>query len=166
MASPPLKACPYQPFFDAQAAEWQYHVLASEADMNRLVWEVVRAMGEKGYAERDCFAVRLSLCQAVVNAHKHGHGGNWNQLIVVRCLVSPQAVIAQVQDQGEGFTPQGVPDPRAPENLTRESGRGLFLMRQFASDVCHNGRGNCVCFCLGSRISGERGAACPHPIAK
>jgi serine/threonine-protein kinase RsbW len=166
VASLPLKACPYEPFFETQAAEWQYHVLASEADVCRLVLEVVRAMTGHGYAERDCFAIRLSLGEAVVNAHKHAHGGNWNELIIVRYLVCSQAVIAQVQDQGGGFAPESVPDPRAPENLTRESGRGLFLMRQFASDVCHNERGNCVCFCLGPGISGERGAACPRPIAK
>jgi serine/threonine-protein kinase RsbW len=156
MASAAWKSCRYRPFLEAQAAEWKYHVLASEADINRLVLEVGRAMDDRGYAERDCFAIRLSLLEAAVNAHKHAHRGNWNQLIIVRYLVCSQAVIAQVQDQGEGFAPQSIPDPLAPENLTRESGRGLFLMRRFASDVRHNDRGNCVCFCLNRTCDSSR----------
>ncbi|PYQ94462.1 MAG: hypothetical protein DMF97_18490, partial [Acidobacteria bacterium] len=41
----------------------------------------------------------------------------------------------RVRDQGEGFDPQEVADPLAPENLLKSSGRGIFLIRNFMDDV-------------------------------
>ncbi|MCX6553182.1 MAG: ATP-binding protein, partial [Acidobacteria bacterium] len=40
-----------------------------------------------------------------------------------------------VRDQGEGFDPDALPDPLAPENLLKSSGRGIFFMRSFMDDV-------------------------------
>src|SRR6266566_3168207 len=57
---------------------------------------------------------------------------------------SATATAAQfmVRDEGPGFNPGDVPDPTDPENLERESGRGLLLMRSFMDDVQYNERGN------------------------
>ncbi len=40
-----------------------------------------------------------------------------------------------MRDQGEGFDPEGIADPLAPENLLKSSGRGIFFMRSFMDDV-------------------------------
>ena len=47
-----------------------------------------------------------------------------------------------IRDDGKGFNPSTVPDPRDPKNLARLSGRGLMLIRTFMDDVRHNERGN------------------------
>ena len=67
--------------------------------------------------------------------------------ITLRYHVNENGVVAEVEDQGVGFDPAQVPDPLAPENLERPSGRGLLLMRAYMSQVCHNEQGNCVCLC-------------------
>ena len=41
----------------------------------------------------------------------------------------------RVRDQGEGFEPEEVADPLAPENILKSSGRGIFLIRSFMDDV-------------------------------
>jgi serine/threonine-protein kinase RsbW len=41
----------------------------------------------------------------------------------------------RVQDQGEGFDPEDVPDPLSPENLMKGSGRGILFMRNYMDDV-------------------------------
>ena len=41
----------------------------------------------------------------------------------------------RVEDQGEGFEPEEVADPLAPENILKSSGRGIFLIRNFMDDV-------------------------------
>ena len=41
----------------------------------------------------------------------------------------------RVADQGEGFEPEEVADPLAPENILKSSGRGIFFMRSFMDDV-------------------------------
>ena len=47
----------------------------------------------------------------------------------------PTELVIVVQDQGEGFDPEGLADPLAPENLLKSSGRGIFFMRSFMDDV-------------------------------
>ena len=56
--------------------------------------------------------------------------------------MTPDSVLAEVEDEGPGFKPEEVPDPLALENLERSSGRGLFLMRSYMTWVRHNERGN------------------------
>jgi serine/threonine-protein kinase RsbW len=104
-------------------------------------------MSRYGYSETECFRVHLSLEEAIVNAHKHGNRRDWGKSITLRYHVSAEGVVAQVEDEGPGFNPESVPDPLAPENLERPSGRGLLLMRSYLSGVCHNQQGNCICLC-------------------
>ena len=40
-----------------------------------------------------------------------------------------------VQDEGEGFDHESLPDPTDPENLEKISGRGVFLMKHLADEV-------------------------------
>jgi len=47
----------------------------------------------------------------------------------------PGELIVRVLDQGEGFDPEEIADPLAPENLLKSSGRGIFFMRSFMDDV-------------------------------
>ena len=126
---------------------WRRQVIASFADMDRILEVIPAEMSRYGYSETECFRVHLSLEEAIVNAHKHGHEGDWGKSITLRYHVSADGVVAQVEDQGPGFNQQSVPDPLAPENLERPSGRGLLLMRSYLSGVCHNEQGNCICLC-------------------
>jgi serine/threonine-protein kinase RsbW len=50
----------------------------------------------------------------------------------------------EIEDQGEGFQPEEVPDPTADENLERPCGRGIMLMRAFMSTIAYNESWNCV----------------------
>lgn len=47
-----------------------------------------------------------------------------------------------VEDEGNGFDPDTLPDPTKPENLLKASGRGLMLIRSFMDEVQHHGNGN------------------------
>ena len=102
---------------------------------------------DAGHAEDELFRVHLALEEALVNAHRHGHGGDWATPVAVPYYVGAGGMVAQVEDRGAGFDPALVPDPLAPENLQKPGGRGLLLMRHYLTGVCHNERGNCVCLC-------------------
>src|SRR5262245_42637028 len=93
----------------------------SVAEMARLIETIAGMMAGAGHAEKDLFRVRLALEEAIVNANKHGHQGDWTRPIVVDYHVSADGVVAEVEDQGVGFDPAEVPDPLAPENLERSS---------------------------------------------
>ncbi len=126
---------------------WRREAIASYADMERFLDVIADEMAKYGFSETEQLRVRLALEEAIVNAHLHGHQRDWSKSIAVRYYVSADGAVAQIEDQGPGFNPQLVPDPLAPENLERPSGRGLFLMRTFLSGVCHNQPGNCICLC-------------------
>jgi serine/threonine-protein kinase RsbW len=49
--------------------------------------------------------------------------------------LADNALIIRVADQGEGFDPDSLPDPLAPENILRGSGRGIFLIRTFMDEL-------------------------------
>ena len=112
------------------------------------VLDIVEAeMVAAGYPEGDRFGLRLALEEALVNAIRHGNQGERARRVSVRFEVGPDRVLAEVEDEGEGFDPSQVPDPLAPENLERSSGRGLLLMRHYTTWLRFNRLGNCVALC-------------------
>ena len=77
----------------------------------------------------------------------HGHRGDPNRKVRVAIALTLQHALVRVEDQGPGFDPYDVPDPLAPENLDRESGRGIFLMKATMTWVKFNPQGNAVTLC-------------------
>src|SRR6516225_8829349 len=113
-------------------------MVQSAADIEHVLGTVTAAaMAAVGFSEKEALRLRLALEEAIVNAHKHGHEGDWAKPITLRYHVNENGVVAEIEDQGVGFDPAHVPDPLAPENLERPSGRGLLLMRAYMSQVCH-----------------------------
>jgi serine/threonine-protein kinase RsbW len=109
-----------------------------------LLERVTATLTALGYPPRDCGGVRLALEEAVVNGLRHGNRGDPRKRVRVCYFAGPEAVVAEVEDEGPGFDPEKVPDPTAPENLGKPSGRGLLLMRHFMTWVRFSRRGNCV----------------------
>ncbi len=144
---------------DAGARPWRRESVRCVEDVARVIEAVAAAMTAVGNSENDIYRVHLSLEEAIVNAHKHGHGGDWGKPVTVRWHVSSDGVVVQVEDEGVGFDPEQVPDPLAPENLERPSGRGLLIMRNYLSGVCHNERGNTICLCKHRLADAGRAAA-------
>jgi serine/threonine-protein kinase RsbW len=99
------------------------------------------------YPYRDVFAVLLAFQEAAGNAFRHGNRGDPGKHVEVTYHVSSSEVLLAVEDQGEGFDPDQVPDPLIRDNLERPGGRGLFLMRAYMSWVAFNPKGNCVTLC-------------------
>jgi anti-sigma regulatory factor (Ser/Thr protein kinase) len=60
----------------------------------------------------------------------------------VKTRMSPAEVVFVIRDEGPGFNPDALPDPTAPENLAKASGRGILLMRSFVDDIRYNATGN------------------------
>ena len=128
-------------------AIWQRKVVTSDADMKHVIQTILDAMVAAGFSDKDVFRLHLALEEAIVNANKHAHASDWTKPITVRYHVGEKGVVAEIEDRGQGFDPECVPDPLAPENLERASGRGLLLIRTYMSHVCHNAKGNCICMC-------------------
>jgi serine/threonine-protein kinase RsbW len=83
--------------------------------------------------------IGVAVRESVINAIKHGNREDYAKLVTVEFSIAPVAkpteFVVRVLDQGEGFDPQEVADPLAPENILKSSGRGIFFMRSFMDDV-------------------------------
>src|SRR5215212_11721845 len=81
--------------------------------------------------------VNVAVRESVINAIKHGNRNDTGKRVHVEFtpLEAPQGVHIRVRDEGPGFDPEKVPDPLAPENLLKGSGRGIFLIRSFMDEM-------------------------------
>jgi serine/threonine-protein kinase RsbW len=77
----------------------------------------------------------VSLTEAVNNAIVHGNKENPMRKVVLKCEVLPGWLLVIVNDQGKGFRPEKLHNPLKKENLLKESGRGIFLMRTLMDKV-------------------------------
>ena len=127
--------------------EWQADHVFTMEDMLRCLTRIVAAMQACGFSGKEVFGVRLALEEAVVNAIRHGHRGDTSKRVDVRFQISDEQLLIEINDQGPGFDPDGLPDPLAPENLERPGGRGVFLIRQYMTWVQYNKTGNSVTLC-------------------
>ena len=97
------------------------------------------------FSQEDIFAVHLALEEAFLNALKHGSKMSPDKAIKIDCAVGQDKVEIAMTDEGNGFDPDAVPDPRYGENLYKTRGRGLFLIRSYMDVVEFNKRGNRIC---------------------
>jgi len=77
----------------------------------------------------------VSLTEAVNNAILHGNRSSAVKKVRVTCELLPGWILVMVDDEGKGFRPERVGNPLTKENLMRESGRGIFLMRTLMDKV-------------------------------
>jgi serine/threonine-protein kinase RsbW len=130
------------------ASEWIWSLeqtIRSDTDIARqLLEELLGQLGQHGWPEEDKFGVHLSVEEALMNSIKHGNQRDPEKLVFVQYRLSNTMLFVQVEDQGDGFDPNAVPDPTLDENLELPSGRGLMLMRTFMTSVEYNDKGNKV----------------------
>jgi serine/threonine-protein kinase RsbW len=119
-------------------------ILHSLTEVHDALLALTDGMERQGFSHKDIFSVRLCVEEALVNSIHHGHHRDPSKRVRMRFLVTPQAVLVKITDQGDGFDPRQVPDPREAECLEKASGRGLLLMNSFMTGVWFNRRGNSV----------------------
>jgi serine/threonine-protein kinase RsbW len=93
-------------------------------------------------------AVELALREALNNAVVHGNRLDAHKLVHVRCRCKVgEGISLIVSDQGQGFDPRTVSDPVAVENLEKDHGRGIHLMKLAMDEVSFEQRGTEVHMC-------------------
>lgn len=94
-----------------------------------------RVATDAGLDEDQRFHVVMAVREATVNAVLHGNDYDSTRKIDVTLENTGADFIFTVADEGQGFDPDHLPDPLAPENLLRGTGRGIFLIRSFMDEV-------------------------------
>jgi serine/threonine-protein kinase RsbW len=92
---------------------------------------VTERANEHGFDDEAVHKLGMAVREAMVNAVVHGNRYNGNKKVHFRLEHSAERIAVVIGDEGEGFDPSTLPDPLAEENLLRQSGRGILLMRAF-----------------------------------
>jgi len=88
-----------------------------------------------GFDEDTIPHIAMAVREAAVNAVLHGNAYDVNKHITASFETTSNALVIRITDQGQGLDPSTLPDPLAPENILRGSGRGIFLIRAFMDEV-------------------------------
>lgn len=88
-----------------------------------------------GFDEEDVNRISMAVREAAVNAVLHGNAYDPAKKVTFGFENTGGALVITVSDEGKGLNPNTIPDPLAPENLLKQSGRGIFLIRAFMDEV-------------------------------
>ena len=87
-----------------------------------------------GFDDDDLMRIGMAVRESMVNAVVHGNRYNANKKVRFTVGHTAERFTIRIADEGEGFEVESLPDPLAPENLMRTSGRGIFLIRSFMDE--------------------------------
>lgn len=113
-------------------------------ELGRVCRQILQDVTSDGFSEEEVFAIHLALEEVLVNALKHGNKNNSDKKINIEYNITKNKFEITVTDEGDGFEPEHVPDPRNDENLCKTSGRGMLLIRSYMDKVEYNEKGNSV----------------------
>ncbi len=110
----------------------------SKVEEIRRVEQFIKDIGEvHQFPETFLYNVMLVVTEATNNAVIHGNEQDETKSAYLKCTVqkhsAKELLMIEVTDQGSGFNMELLPNPLAEENLLKPSGRGVFLMKQFAN---------------------------------
>ncbi len=100
---------------------------------------------EKYHLNDDIYGnIMIAVTEAVNNAIKHGNQNNSAKNVALSLSFDDNLIKFKVEDEGNGFEYENLPDPTAPENLEKPGGRGIFLMKHLADEVAFSDKGKVV----------------------
>ncbi|MFH1846596.1 MAG: ATP-binding protein [Candidatus Omnitrophota bacterium] len=112
--------------------------------LKELSKDFIAGLKKKGIGEDDIFDIHVGLEEALRNAMIHGNKSNPNKKVSIATEVTEDMVTICVEDEGDGFNPENLPDPTLDENLLKESGRGVYLMKHLMDEVVYEKGGRKV----------------------
>jgi len=87
-----------------------------------------------GLSDETFYKLMVALTEGLNNASCHGNCYDQNKIIGVNIESDGEWINCTIRDEGEGFELEEIADPRHPENLLKESGRGVFLMKTLSDE--------------------------------
>ena len=94
-----------------------------------------RLATEAGFEDEEVMKISMAVREAAVNAVLHGNAYDPGKKVSLAFESTGRDLVITIRDQGHGLDLSKIPDPLAPENLLKTSGRGIFLIRSFMDEV-------------------------------
>jgi serine/threonine-protein kinase RsbW len=90
---------------------------------------------KSGFDEDEVQRISMAVREAAVNAVLHGNAYDPKKRVTIQFETNAKTLTVSIRDEGKGVNPDEIPDPLAPDNLLKQSGRGIFLIRAFMDEV-------------------------------
>jgi serine/threonine-protein kinase RsbW len=116
----------------------------SKQAVDRICAQLLKEAERNGFNKDEIFGAHLAMEEAFTNAVLHGNAADSSKKVTIDYLITPEKIDVSITDEGDGFDPESIPDPRSEENLSKSSGRGVLLMRAYMDVVEFVENGNCV----------------------
>jgi len=120
----------------------EFELPSSISLMHAVLDYLMKRVEKLGVIKSEQSNLFVALDEAFVNAVKHGNKFDSGKLIRIIAEVSRHEARFTIEDEGEGFDVNSIPDPLDPQNLFKTSGRGVLFIYNIMDEVKYNDRGN------------------------
>jgi serine/threonine-protein kinase RsbW len=110
-------------------------ILESKVESADLAESLISDFSEREFSEQKRHEISLAVREAIANAVLHGNQFDADKRVFLSAELRPPGLVISIRDEGNGCELESVPDPLAPHNLIRESGRGMLLIRACMDEV-------------------------------
>lgn len=115
----------------------------------RMIESFIDNSREKFNLNEDIYGnIMIAVTEAVNNAIKHGNKNDSSKNVSISLSLEESLIKFKIEDEGNGFDYNSLPDPTAPENIEKPGGRGIFLMKHLSDEVEFKGGGRIVELCF------------------
>lgn len=102
----------------------------------RIIESFIDNAKERFHLDDDIYGnIMIAVTESVNNAIRHGNKSNKDKNVCLSLTLNESVLKFVVEDEGEGFDYNNLPDPTSPENIDKPSGRGIFLMKHLSDEV-------------------------------
>jgi serine/threonine-protein kinase RsbW len=119
-------------------------IIKSKRSEIKRVEEILESLNSRLKMKKEKFInFQIAASEALINAIVHGNKENEEKYVSVVFEFDEKQICLTIKDEGKGFDIDSLPDPTKEENLLKECGRGIFIMRSLVDDLdcksCENG---------------------------
>lgn len=115
----------------------------------RIVESFIDNAKEKFNLDDDIYGnIMVAVTESVNNAIRHGNKNDKKKNVYLSLSLNENLIKFIIKDEGNGFDYHNLPDPTAPENIDKPSGRGIFLMKHLSDEVTFKNEGSEVELCF------------------
>lgn len=113
----------------------QIAIPSSQSFLPKVDEYLERRLRRAGFDKNLVVDIAIAVTEAVNNAIQHGNHSDPRKSVTIRLALNPDLIAIEVEDQGKGFDPARLPNPLERQNLLKEAGRGLFIVRSLMDEV-------------------------------
>ena len=124
-----------KPVTNPKAGKLSFSLPSTMESVSEIEAAAEKLAAEAGIDEDERFRITMAVREAAVNAVLHGNDYDPATQVTASFENNGKSLIFTLADQGKGVDWENLPDPLAPENLLRGTGRGIFLIRSFMDEV-------------------------------